>query len=94
MQIRIRLATLAAAALGLSEWGHAAAPIYSIDAHVVASGARATAANSCFRLQATIGEPVAGYSASAGFSLSAGFWLLVRDAGDVIYSSGFEDCPS
>ena len=66
---------------------------FSIDAHVVSAGS-AVLHGPCFRLQATIAEPIAGYSSSATYSLSAGFQSVAPDvANEEIFSSGFEACP-
>jgi len=87
----IRLAVLLLAC-GFST-ATASGQTYSIDAHVVSAGASATLASPCFLLRATIAQPVAGYSSSAAYSLSAGFQASAPDAGDEIFSSGFEACP-
>jgi hypothetical protein len=65
---------------------------YSIDAHVVSAGS-SMMSSPCFRLQATLAEPVAGYSLSTTYSLSAGFQAVVPISNDEIFSSGFEACP-
>src|SRR3954462_13375088 len=66
---------------------------FSIDAHVVSAGSTVLS-GPCFRLQATIAEPVAGYSSSATYSIYAGFQAVAPVAGnDGIFSSGFEACP-
>src|SRR5690349_8779122 len=44
---------------------------YTIDAHVFAVGTSAQSGNSCHRLRATIGEPVAGYTSNANHALSS-----------------------
>jgi len=66
---------------------------FSIDAHVVSAGSPVLS-GPCFRLQATIAEPVAGYSSGTIYSLSAGFQAVAADAAnDEVFSSGFEACP-
>ena len=71
----------------------ATAQTFSIDAHVVSAGSRVLA-GPCFRLQATIAEPVAGYSSGTIYALSAGFQAVAPDAAnEEIFSSGFEACP-
>ena len=67
-------------------------PVYSIDAHVVGAGASARAGSPCFRLRATIAEPVAGFASSADYVLAGGFRASVHGADDDIFFSGFEDC--
>lgn len=67
---------------------------YTLDAHIVASGSSATSSNACYRLRATIGEPVAGYAANADHALSAGFRAIAQgQPGDDLFFSGFEACP-
>jgi hypothetical protein len=70
----------------------AADPVYSVDAHVVGAGASARADSACFRLRATIAEPVAGFASSADYVIAGGFRATPRGAGDDIFFSGFEDC--
>jgi hypothetical protein len=73
---------------------HADPPDLSIKAHVLATGTSARSGSSCFRLTATVGEPVAGFSASASgeFTLSGGFRAMVPSQGDDLFFSGFESC--
>ncbi len=67
---------------------------YALDAHVVASGSSVTSSNACYRLRATIGEPVAGFATNADHALSSGFRAIVQGrGGDDIFSTGFEACP-
>lgn len=94
MQIRLWLPV--AAAFSLAAFGsiRASSTIYSIDAHVISAGTSTLAGSPCFRMEATIAEPVAGYSSSANYSLLAGFRALAQSAGrDDIFFSGFEVCP-
>ena len=91
MRFPIRLAAvLLACGFGVT---NAAGPTYFIDAHVVSAGSSASLSSPCFRMQATIAEPVAGFSSSTTYSLSAGFLAGVPNAGDEIFFSGFEACP-
>lgn len=83
-------AVLLACAVGAID---ATGQTFSIDAHVVSAGSSVLSSSPCFRLQATLAEPVAGYSFSATYSLSAGFQPVVPIAHDEIFSSGFEACP-
>ncbi len=48
-------------------------PTYSIDAHIVSAGTSVHASSACFGLDATIAEPVAGFSSGGIYNLSAGF---------------------
>lgn len=80
--------------VGANEAAETPTVTYTIDAHVVASGSSVTSGNACHRLRATIGEPVVGFAANANYTLSAGFRALGQaQAGDDIFSSGFEVCP-
>jgi hypothetical protein len=94
--MQIRLAALifgAAFALVAPGFIHAGADIYSIDAHVLSAGTSKLSGNTCFRLHATIAEPVAGYSSSTNYSMSAGFGAVTQSAArDDVFFSGFEDC--
>lgn len=68
--------------------------VYTIDAHVVASGSAVTSSNACYRLRATIAEPVVGFAANATHALSAGFRAVTQgQSGDDLFSSSFEVCP-
>ena len=81
-----------AAALGIATFSIAAdTDSYSIDAHIIAAG-NSPASNSCFRLRAVIGEPVAGFSSSADFTISAGFLSLAAPKSDDIFFNSFEEC--
>jgi hypothetical protein len=66
---------------------------YSIDAHIVSAGTSARSGSACFRMTATIAEPVAGFSSSTNYSLMAGFRAVAPNANDDIFFSGFEACP-
>ena len=66
---------------------------FSIDAHVVSAGSSVQSTSACFRMRATIAEPVAGYSSSTNYSITAGFQAVTPIANDEIFSSGFEACP-
>jgi hypothetical protein len=71
----------------------AASDVYSIDAHIFSAGSSTQSGNSCFRMQATLAEPVAGYSASTDYVLVAGFLAATqKGTSDGIFFSGFEDC--
>jgi hypothetical protein len=73
--------------------GHAGTPpTFTLDAHVIAAGSSVHAASSCFRLNAVIAEPVAGYSSSTDYAMNAGFLAAVPPTSDEIFFSGFEDC--
>jgi len=67
--------------------------MFSVDAHILASGSSQRLANACFRLRNTAGEPVAGYSSSTDYAMAAGFrarrTLAPRD--DILFDS-FEAC--
>jgi hypothetical protein len=94
MQIRVFLPIAAAVSLAAFGSIRASSTVYSIDAHVISAGSSTLSGSSCFRMGATIAEPVAGYSSSANYSFSAGFRALAQSAGaDGIFFSGFEVCP-
>ena len=78
--------------LGISAAPAIAENGYSITAHILASGNSAQAASPCFRMNAVVGEPVAGYSSSIDYTLNAGFFAVVAPSSDGIFSSSFEDC--
>jgi hypothetical protein len=67
-------------------------PTFALDAHVIAAGSSVHAASSCFRLDAVIAEPVAGFSSSTDYGMNAGFFAVVPRTSDEIFFSGFEDC--
>jgi hypothetical protein len=91
MKLRTRLAAVVVScALGSV---HAASQTFAIDAHVVSAGSSVHSSSACFRLQATIAEPVAGYSSSTDYSIIAGYRAVTQNTGsDEILFSGFEDC--
>lgn len=95
MQIRLSL-LLAGAVVALGTFGsiRAGSNTYSIDAHVISAGSSSLSDSPCFRMQATVAEPIAGYSSSTNYSISAGFRAVAQSAGpDDIFFSGFEVCP-
>ena len=65
---------------------------YSITAHIIANGTSAHATSSCFGLEATIAESVAGFSAGGEYALSAGFRHMIPRVNDTIFGNAFEDC--
>jgi hypothetical protein len=87
---------VAGAVVALGAFGsiRAGSNTYSIDAHVISAGTSSLSGSPCFRMWATIAEPVAGYSSSTNYSFSAGFRAVTQSAGsDDIFFSGFEVCP-
>jgi hypothetical protein len=70
----------------------AGSDVYAIDAHVISAGNSVQAKSSCFRMDAVIAEPVAGFSLSTDFTLNAGFVAVAAPASDAIFFAGFEDC--
>ena len=95
MRIRGNLLFLAGAAVCCAAaYAGAALNPYTIDAHVIGSGASQRTANACFRLRATIAEPIAGYSSSSDYALEAGFLAhRTASARDEIFFDAFEICP-
>lgn len=69
-----------------------AASVYSIDAHIISSGSSTHASSVCFGMDATIGEPVAGFSSGGAYDLSAGFAYAAPVVNDTIFANSFEDC--
>ncbi len=71
----------------------AAAPTYSIDFHVITSGA-SEMQNSCFRLWGTVGQTAPGYSSGSTYSVIGGFWPATTSFADTdaIFFNGFEGC--
>jgi cystathionine beta-lyase family protein involved in aluminum resistance len=67
-------------------------PTYSIDAHIVSAGTSVHSTSACFGLDATIAEPIAGFSSGGVYNLSAGFAYAAPIASDNIFGNGFEDC--
>ena len=67
---------------------------FEIVSSVIAGGGVSTAAEGCFVLDATLGQPVVGRASGGDFVLDAGFWMQSpRD--EHIFSNGFESgvCP-
>ncbi len=70
-----------------------AATNFSVDAHVLSSGASVQGVSPCFRLNATIAEAAPGYASSATSAVSAGFrYASLSPGGDEIFFGGFEGC--
>ncbi len=93
MSNTLQRACITSAALLMLAPGHAGTPpAFTLDAHIIAAGSSVHAASSCFRLDAVIAEPVAGYSSSTDYGMNAGFFAAVRPTSDEIFFSGFEDC--
>jgi hypothetical protein len=67
-------------------------PTYSINAHIISSGASFHASNACFGLDAVIAEPVAGFSSGGVYHLSAGFSYSSPVVNDTVFANNFEDC--
>ena len=67
---------------------------FEITSSVIAGGGVSTAAEGCFVLDATLGQPVVGRASGGDFVLETGFWMQSpRD--EHIFSNGFESgvCP-
>lgn len=59
----------------------------------VLSGNAGWIGNSCSRLVASVGQPVAGFSAGGGFTRSAGFRAVAPAGdGDTIFFDSMEEC--
>ena len=67
-------------------------PTFSIDAHIISSGTSVHSSSSCFGLDATIAEPVAGFSSGGIYDLSSGFAAVSLVNNDSVFANGFEDC--
>lgn len=90
-----------AALLSITIHAHAADPSpqqrgdnFEIVSSVIAGGGVSTAAEGCFVLDATLGQPVVGRASGGDFVLEAGFWMQSpRD--EMIFRNGFESgvCP-
>ena len=92
MSSRRSLLTLAALLLCPLVSVRADSDVYSIDAHIIAAGSSAQAKSSCYRMNAVIAEPIAGFSFSTDFTLSAGFAAVEAPSSDAIFFASFEDC--
>lgn len=64
---------------------------YEIDGHVLSAGTSVQSSNSCYRLDAVIGQPVAGFSSNSTYALGAGF-LATSPPTDNIFANSFEEC--
>jgi len=92
MRLRFRWRVWAATVL-ISCSLYASGQNFSLDdVHVIAAGAPARSTSPCFRLRATIAEPVAGHSSGTGYSLIAGYAAVALLSGDDLFNSGFEGC--
>lgn len=89
MNARITLAVALSAVAAVSV---ADSPTYSITAHIIDNGTSVHATSSCFRLEGTIAEPVAGFSTGGGYDVSAGFSNTSPAITDTIFGNAFEDC--
>jgi hypothetical protein len=89
MHIRTIVATLLSA---VAITCAAANPTFSIDAHIISTGTSVHATSACFGLDATIAEPVAGFSSGGVYDLSTGFAAVSPVVNDTIFANGFEDC--
>lgn len=76
-----------------ASWAVASNPTFSLDAHVISAGTPVHSASACYRLEAVIGEPVAGYSHSATYSMDAGLLDAQPGPFDSLFADSFEDCP-
>ena len=83
---------LGAGLIGAAAASLAGSQTFSIDAHVFSAGTSVQSTNSCYRLEAVIGEPVAAYSQSASYSVNAGFLNATSAASDSLFATSFEDC--
>ena len=54
--------------------------------HTSWARARPRAGSACFRLRATIGEPVAAFASSADYAIAGGFRASARGADDIFFS--------
>ena len=74
----------------------APADSYRLEAATLAGGGGTSSARSaCFKLTATLAQPVAGTSSSQDFSLTSGFWATPPPIPhDDIFADSFEDCRS
>jgi hypothetical protein len=65
---------------------------FSIDAHIISAGTSAHAKSVCYGLDATIAEPVAGFSSGGVYELVTGFAAASPIINDTIFANSFEDC--
>jgi hypothetical protein len=89
MPLSLRIAAVVAIAIA----AHADGQTFSISAKVTSAGTSARSQNSCFRMQATIAQPVVGTASNSGYSITAGFRAAAPVAtGDDVFFDGFERC--
>ena len=92
----VALALATAAAVPSSNGNAQVTPPYSIDFHVVTAGHSQPLRNSCFVLNASVGQTAPGYSSDTTgqfWSVLAGFWVAEPATGrDEIFFDGFEGC--
>jgi hypothetical protein len=87
--LKLRVAAVAAIAMA----AHADGQTFSIDAKVVGTGTSVRSGNSCFRMRATVAEPVVSTAANSSYSITAGFRAAAPLAsGDDVFFDGFERC--
>jgi hypothetical protein len=56
-------------------------------------GGRSESAGHCFRVDGTLGQPVAGAISAGTFAITAGYWARVDGQGrDSLFNTGFEEC--
>jgi hypothetical protein len=70
----------------------AVGPTYTIDAHILSTGTSVRALSSCYRLDAVIAEPAAGFSSGGAYDLSTGFSYNAALPNDNLFGNSFEDC--
>ena len=69
---------------------HAGSPTIS-DSIIAGGGGSSNSPGKCFKLDATLGQPMAGYSSGGAFAINVGF-LAGRGDRESIFHYGFEEC--